>query len=219
MSDTVTVVTRMHVKENKMDEFFKMVTPFLAETRKEGGVLLYDLYQNQVHMSFCIFHEEWKNWEAINTHMNTSHFGTFMGIASELLERIDPAVDNPFQVTIAQPFDPEHPPASDIVIVATRMKAKASCIDDTKAVTIATIVEPSKTEDGCMGYDLFQNSEEASLFILFEQWKGFKAIEDHMKTDHFSTYMKRSGELLTPLHEGSSEVFDVMICTPYSPVE
>jgi quinol monooxygenase YgiN len=219
MSDTVIVVTRMQVKENKIDEFFQTASPFLAETRKEGGVLLYDLYQDKVDSSFCILHEEWKNLEAINVHMTTSHFGEFMGKSSGLLERMDPAIDNPFQVTIAQPFDPEHPPTSEIVLVATRMKAKTSSIDEVKTETISTIVEPSKAEDRCLGYDLFQNKDDTSLFILFEQWNGFKAIADHMKTDHFAAFMKLSARLLTPLKEGSSELFEVMICTPYSPDE
>jgi|GEM_PF-812570 len=219
MNDTVTVITRMKIKENNIDEFLKAVTPFFTETRKEDGVLLYDLYQNQIDTSFCIFHELWKNWDAINIHINSSHFGQFMGIASELLEKIDPKLDNPFQVTIAHPFDPEHPPTTDIVIVATRMMAKVGLIDNTKEETITTIIEPSNNEHGCIGYDLFQNRDDKSLFMLFEQWKGFTAIEEHMKTDHFATFMKRSGELLIPLQKGSNELFEVMICTPFAPAQ
>ncbi len=216
MSEPISVITRMKVKSGKEDEFLTECNHFFKETRKESGCVLYDLYVNCKDGKFCIFHEAWKDQEAINKHINSSHFSDFMGKSSNFLDKIDNESETPFQVSIAKLFDPSNPPKSEKVIVATRMKSSNSAIEKTRDGTLNLVVTPSNKELGCTGYDLYQNNEEKSLFILYEQWKGFGAIQEHMKTEHFNNFMKSAPDLLIPLQAGKDDLFEIMICSPYT---
>ena len=213
----IIVITRMKIKSGKEDEFLKECTTFFQETRKEAGCILYDRYRNLIPGEYCIFHEIWKDQQAINFHINSSHFSSFMGKSSNLLDKIDEKSENPFQVTIATYFNPSNPPESEKVIIATRMKSKETSINRVIDETKNTIIIPSNEEPGCIGYDLYQNIEDNSFFILFEQWKGFTAIEEHMKTDHFNNFMKLANNILIPPQSGKEDLFEVMICSPYNP--
>lgn len=215
---TISVITRMKVKKGVIDVFLKNVQPFLTETHKESGCVLYDVYQNTQEKSFIIFHEVWTGQPAINSHISSAHFGDFMAKSASLLESMEPGSQSPFQVTIAAPFDPAHPPVSERVIVASRTKAKAEVLGRIAADMEKSILAPSNREAGCAGYDLFQNISDKQLFILFEQWKGFSAIQAHMGTKHFADFMSTAPASFMPPVAGAKDIFEVMICSPYQPV-
>lgn len=213
----LTVVTRFRTRRGQELEFHSAVQPFLKETRKEEGCLVYDVYQNVQDGTFGIFHEVWKDWEAIGAHINSSHFQQFMGTASRLLVNLNEEGENPFEVNTAQSFDPSNPPTTEIVLVATRMKATHGKADLFLNRSRALILGPSNEEDGCVGYDLYRNKTDSELFMLYEQWRGFEAIREHMATGHFNAFMKAAPEMLMPPKEGAKDLFEVMICTPYVP--
>lgn len=214
--DSITVITRMKVKAGSIEAFRGSVENFFRETHKETGCVLYDLYQNVQDTSFFIFHEVWKDQQAINSHISSLHFNEFMGKAASLLETLVPGSDSPFQVTIAQTFNPSDPPKTEKVIVATRAKTSRS-VDDIAGDIIKTIITPSNKEKGCLGYDLYRNRKDQQLLILFEQWKGFAAIQEHMQTAHFNQFMQSAPQNLVPPAPGKNDLFEVMICNPYQP--
>ena len=213
----VTVITRFRTRAGSEDELFKAVDPFLKKTRKEEGCVIYDVYRNVRDGTFGIFHEVWRDWQAINSHIGSSHFQQFMGAASPLLINLNERGDNPFEVNTAQLFDPSQPPTAEIVLVATRMKAAPGKAKQVAEDTRTLVLNPSNNEEGCLGYDLYQNRTDADLFLLYEQWRGFKAIQDHMATGHFNAFMKAAPVMLIPPETGTKDLFEVMICTPYLP--
>jgi quinol monooxygenase YgiN len=211
------VITRMKVKAGSEGAFMDAVAPFLAQTRKESGCARYDVYRDTHNASFIIFHEVWKEPQAIDSHISSPHFGQFMGVAAGLLDPIVPGSASPFQVTIAVPFDPSNPPTSDKVIVATRTRANEASKNTIVSYITNSLLGPSNAEEGCDGYDLYQNTEDAGLLIFFEQWKGFGAIMAHMQTPHFGAFMAAASEKLTAPSAGGEGPFEVMICNPYTP--
>ena len=76
------------------------------------------------------------------------------------------------------------------------------------------ILKPSAAETGCTAYQLYQSLDRQEDFILYEVWKGFKAIQEHMSTSHFESFMGAAPSLFKPLNKG--QFFQVMICVPYA---
>lgn len=218
MADII-VVTRFQTQAGKEEELYRAARPFLAETRKESGCIAYDVYQNLGDKTFGIFHEIWQDWNAVDSHIHSRHFGSFMATANRILVNLNRQGDNPFEVNTARVFDPADPPTTAIVLVATRMKAAPGKADRVAADTQATIIGPSNSEEGCLGYDLYQNNTDSDLFMLYEQWKGFKAIQDHMATLHFGAFMTSAPKMLTPWKVGTQDFFEVLICTPFVPAQ
>ena len=214
MSGNIIVVTRMRARAGEAAAVKKLAMPFVSETRNESGGLLYDLYQNTQDETYFILHEVWKEQNAINEHMATAHFKTFMEKSVEVLAQPDEGIESLFEVTIATPLDLSSPPDTPQVTVATRMKAQPASVESTMQVTTAFVMA-THSELGNISYDLFQHVEEPSYFILFEKWRGFGAIQEHMGTAHFATFMEKAPGLLSQPAENVEGVFEIMICTPF----
>jgi len=51
--------------------------------------------------------------------------------------------------------------------------------------TLIGILEPTRKEDGCLKYKLFQNMADQNQFTLIGAWESEDAFEDHLQSDHF----------------------------------
>ena len=59
-----------------------------------------------------------------------------------------------------------------------------------------TLINASRQEDGCMSYELFEDSKMPNMLTFIEQWRDMKAIVSHNKTEHFKAIFPKLGELL-----------------------
>ncbi len=210
--DSISVVSRCRCLPEKKDEFFSALEDFLVPSREEEGCISYDVYQDTQDPDNVIFHEVWKDQEGISYHIGSSHFAAFMGKAGLLLEKI--AGDSPFVVTIASLFDPQSPPEGEEIIVSTLCRSLPGKNDEVRISAPEVILNPSSAEPGCSAYMLFQGTEQKDCFLLYEVWKGFSAIVEHMGTAHFAEFMGKAPSLFVPMENG--ELFAVYICTPYA---
>ncbi|HIF5640334.1 TPA: putative quinol monooxygenase [Vibrio parahaemolyticus] len=57
-------------------------------------------------------------------------------------------------------------------------------------------LEPTRNEDGCVRYQLFQDKDNASYFVFQEQFIDQEAFEFHGKTEHFARLINQIENLL-----------------------
>jgi quinol monooxygenase YgiN len=65
--------------------------------------------------------------------------------------------------------------------------AKDGCEDKLKELLTA-MVEPSKKENGCIFYDIFQYKNNPKKFSAIESWEDEKALNGHKNTKHYAIY-------------------------------
>jgi len=65
--------------------------------------------------------------------------------------------------------------------------AKKDAIEKMKELLTA-MVEPSKAEDGCILYDIFQCKERPEKFFAVETWRDELALDGHKTTAHYAVY-------------------------------
>ena len=65
--------------------------------------------------------------------------------------------------------------------------AKPDSIDKMKELLTA-MVKPSKAEDGCLFYDIFQYKEHPEKFMAVETWRDEKALDGHKTSAHYKIY-------------------------------
>ncbi|MEA3374471.1 MAG: putative quinol monooxygenase [Campylobacterota bacterium] len=53
---------------------------------------------------------------------------------------------------------------------------------------LTAMVEPSKAEDGCIFYDIFQYENRPEKFMAVETWRDEKALDGHKSTAHYKVY-------------------------------
>jgi quinol monooxygenase YgiN len=59
----------------------------------------------------------------------------------------------------------------------------------------------TRTEKGCITYDLNRDSEDAARYVVYERWKNVEALESHLKSDHTKALLKALPDLV----EGAPE--------------
>ena len=50
--------------------------------------------------------------------------------------------------------------------------------------TMRGMLEPARVERGCLSYRLYEDIEDRNTFVLVEEWKTQKDLENHIRTDN-----------------------------------
>ncbi|MEJ5169045.1 MAG: putative quinol monooxygenase [Arcobacteraceae bacterium] len=65
--------------------------------------------------------------------------------------------------------------------------AKEGCEDKMKELLSAMVI-PSKAEDGCIFYEIFQYENNRRKFMAVETWRDEKALDGHKASAHYAVY-------------------------------
>jgi quinol monooxygenase YgiN len=85
--------------------------------------------------------------------------------------------------------------------VVARMKARAGKEEEVKKELFG-LIGPTRSEPGCINYDLHQALDDPSVFMFYENWRSKGDLDNHMETQHFRTWVEKAEGLL----DGPSEV-------------
>ncbi len=58
------------------------------------------------------------------------------------------------------------------------------------------LLAPTRSEDACLSYDLFENEDNPLEFVTVEQWRDQAAAEAHLATPHVAAAIALAGDLL-----------------------
>ena len=76
-------------------------------------------------------------------------------------------------------------------IISAQVFIKPEKVDAFIAAT-KDLIEKSRAEEGCISYSLYQDPQDKTKFLFFEEWKNQAAVDFHFATDHFQKF----GEVL-----------------------
>ena len=85
-------------------------------------------------------------------------------------------------------------PSNKVTVVA-RIKAKEG-LDKRVKQELINLLAPTRSEEGCINYDLHQSVHDKSLFLFYETWKSEDDLKRHLETPHMKNFLKRAEELL-----------------------
>lgn len=51
--------------------------------------------------------------------------------------------------------------------------------------TILAMVDPSRKQNGCLSREFYQDTRNQDSFVLLEEWKTRKDLDDHFRSDWF----------------------------------
>jgi quinol monooxygenase YgiN len=93
-----------------------------------------------------------------------------------------------------------------MVIVHARVPIKPEARERWLALVDA-VTPPSRAEDACQSYVLYEALESPNTFIFVEEWASVAGLHAHFHTPHFTEFFAALGELLAGSPSGSvSEV-------------
>jgi quinol monooxygenase YgiN len=76
--------------------------------------------------------------------------------------------------------------------VVAMMKAKPGSEHELLAA-LTGLVEPTRAEDGNLGYDLFTSNVDPTTFVTIEEWRSQDDLDAHMKTPHITEALASAG--------------------------
>ena len=77
---------------------------------------------------------------------------------------------------------------SKLTIIAS-IKANPDKIDLVKA-ELEKLLPITRTEKGCLQYDLHQDNEHPEHFLFYENWASRELWQTHMNAPHLTAYME-----------------------------
>ncbi len=78
--------------------------------------------------------------------------------------------------------------------VVAHLRAKSDKVDETKNA-LASLLEPTRAEAGCIRYELMQNDSDPTDFTFVEEWSGNDSLDEHLLTEHIRKLVARADEL------------------------
>ncbi|MCC6456234.1 MAG: antibiotic biosynthesis monooxygenase [Caldilineaceae bacterium] len=81
-----------------------------------------------------------------------------------------------------------------------QVKAKPECVEAVKQACLA-LVAPSRADQGCLQYDLYQSTGDPIVFIFYESWESLEDIERHLESPHALAFDEKTSGLLAEPEE------------------
>jgi len=85
--------------------------------------------------------------------------------------------------------------ANTRITVIARIKAKAGMEKQVKQ-ELLKLLSPTRSEVGCINYDMHQKLDDASLFLFHENWESEDDLQRHLSAAHIANWIKQAEVLL-----------------------
>lgn len=82
----IRVVAKHFAKEDKLNEILELYKELVQKSRNDEGCISYELLQDLSNAKILTIVEQWETKEALDKHMNESHFKILVPKISEMLE-------------------------------------------------------------------------------------------------------------------------------------
>ena len=82
------------------------------------------------------------------------------------------------------------------VTVFALLKAKPG-MEETVKQELLALVGPTRTEEGCINYDLHQSLDHKGQFRFYENWTSKELLERHLESAHVKRFIAKADQLLT----------------------
>ena len=75
-------------------------------------------------------------------------------------------------------------------------ETSADKTEELKSICLG-LIEPTRKEEGCISYDLYQDITNPGKFIFIENWKSKEHLDVHLKTPHLMAAGAAFGKIVT----------------------
>lgn len=82
----VKVISKMKVKEDKVDTFVNLFKEMVEPTQQEEGCIQYEMYRDEEAPSTLVAVEKWETRDAFDRHLLTDHFKKIVPGMMELMD-------------------------------------------------------------------------------------------------------------------------------------
>ena len=85
--------------------------------------------------------------------------------------------------------------SNETMRVIARITSQSDKIEELKSILL-NLIEPTRSEKGCVSYQLLQDKTDAAEFVFIEEWASASAEAAHMTTSHVQEALSKAQPLL-----------------------
>lgn len=82
-----------------------------------------------------------------------------------------------------------------MIIVKGSIPVKAARRDEALRL-LQQLASQSRSEAGCVAYEIYIDAEDPETFVLWQQWTGLTALEDHFASAHVDAFLDAIPDLI-----------------------
>jgi quinol monooxygenase YgiN len=82
------------------------------------------------------------------------------------------------------------------VTVFALLNAKPG-MEETVKQELLALVGPTRTEEGCINYDLHQSLDHNGQFRFYENWTSKELLDRHLQSAHVKRFIAKADQLLS----------------------
>lgn len=94
-----------------------------------------------------------------------------------------------------------------MIIVKGSIPVKAAHRDEALRL-LQQLASQSRQESGCVAYEIYVDAAAPETFVLWQQWTGLHALEDHFASEHVDAFLEAIPDLIDG--DVTSARFDVV---------
>jgi quinol monooxygenase YgiN len=80
------------------------------------------------------------------------------------------------------------------IVLIARLKVKKDAVENLKQAALAIVVD-SRSEPGCVNYDIHQAIDDETVFLWHETWANKAALDEHFAKPYTKEFFARVDEL------------------------
>lgn len=84
---------------------------------------------------------------------------------------------------------------SQKLTVLARIRAKAGREEEVLR-EIVSLIAPTRSEAGCITYDLHRAQDDPALFCLYETWRSRRDLDEHLATPYLQGFLGKAPDML-----------------------
>jgi quinol monooxygenase YgiN len=169
---TVYMVRYIEVTPGGHEQAAGLLKKLADASRKEGGVMRFDVLQRSAPANQFATFEIWKDQASADAHAAAAH-KQFLDAAQSIL--IAPVDDRPCLATDVAPLQPD---AAGSIYAITHVDVGPPNRDAGIAL-LKSVAGPSRKENGNLAFDAMQQTARTNHFEVVEIWKDQKAEDAH----------------------------------------
>jgi quinol monooxygenase YgiN len=81
------------------------------------------------------------------------------------------------------------------ITILALVKAKEG-MEETLKQELLSLVNPTRSEPGCINYNLHQATGDKTQFMFYENWKSMEDLDKHRGMPHMKAIRPKIGDLL-----------------------
>jgi len=82
------------------------------------------------------------------------------------------------------------------VTVFARMKAKDGMEEDVRQ-GLLSLARQTKSEEGCIDYELHQSVDDKALFMFYENWRSKEDLDKHFEMPYLTSFLQKADQILS----------------------